>query len=303
MHSVARPPVFAALAPRHFKAMARSGQSRTRRPLFDDLRARLHEHRLPIYASAIAYRALVSLIPLWLLGLGLLGALGLKDTWKDSIAPAIEPHVTQPVFRAIDYSAEKILTTGTAGVILFATALVVWDLAIGVSAIMDALNRIHDVEESRSVGRRVATAAALAVAVAVCLVGAALVVTVAPRAGGSLHFLLGVGRWLAAPLLLALAVGLLVHVGPAEHPEARWASVGSVFVIGSWIVASLLFKLWISHVSNFKSAIGSLTGLLVLTTYVFVSAAIFLIGAELDELLRKQAHGRHLNVFQLLRRA
>jgi hypothetical protein len=27
----------------------------------------------------------------------------------------------------------------------------------------------------------------------------------------------------------------------------------------------------------------------VLTTYVFVSSAIFLVGAELDELLRKQA--------------
>jgi hypothetical protein len=40
----------------------------------------------------------------------------------------------------------------------------------------------------------------------------------------------------------------------------------------------------------------------VLTTYVFVSSAIFLVGAELDELLRKQAQGRHLNVFQLLRR-
>jgi hypothetical protein len=40
----------------------------------------------------------------------------------------------------------------------------------------------------------------------------------------------------------------------------------------------------------------------VLTTYVFVSSAIFLVGAELDELLRKQAQGRHLNLFQLLRR-
>ena len=55
--------------------------------------------------------------------------------------------------------------------------------------------------------------------------------------------------------------------------------------------------------ANFKSAIGSLTGLLIVTTYVFVSSAIFLVGAELDELLRKQAHGRHLNVFRLLRRA
>ena len=283
-------------------AMARSRQSRTQRPLLDDLRTRLRDHRLSIYASAVAFRALISLIPLALLGLGLLGALGLKDTWKNSIAPAIEPRVTQPVFRGIDYSAEKILSSGTAGLIVFATALVIWDLAIGISAIMDALNRIHDVEERRPPSHRALVAVALAVAVATCVVGAILVVTVAPRAGGSFHVLLGIGRWLVAPLLLMLAVGLLVHRAPAEHPGARWASLGSLFVIGSWIVASLLFRLWIEYVANFKSAIGSLTGLLVLTTYVFVSSAIFLIGAELDELLRKQMHDRHLNVFQLLRR-
>jgi membrane protein len=278
-------------------------RSRTQRSLVADLRTRLHDHRLSIYASAIAFRALVSLIPLALLGLGLLGALGLKGTWKDSIAPAIKPRVTQPVFHGIDYSAEKILSSSTAGLVVFAAALVIWDLAIGVSAIMDALNRIHDVEEKRSSLRRAATAVALAVAVAICVVGAILVVTVAPRAGGGFHVLLGIGRWLVAPLLLALAVALLVHFAPAERPERRWASVGSLVVIGSWIVASLLFKLWITYVANFKSPIGSLTGLLILTTYVFVSAAIFLVGAELDELLRKQAHGRHLNVFELLRRA
>ena len=257
---------------------------------------------MSIYASAIAFRAIVALIPLALLGLGLLGALGLKSSWKNSIAPAIKPRVTQPVFHGIDYSAEKILSSGTAGVILFATALVGWDLTLGVSAIMDALNQIHDVEERRSGRRRAATATALAVAVAVSVVGAALVVTVALRAGGSLHVLLGIGRWLVAPLLLAVGVGLLVRLAPAERPEARWASAGSLLVIASWIAASLLFKLWITDVADFKSATGSLTGLLVLVTYVFVTSALFLIGAELDELLRKQAHGRNVTVFELLRR-
>ena len=283
--------------------MARARKTSSRRPLLDDLRSRLTEHGLPIYASAIAFRALVALIPLVLLGLGLLGALGLQNTWENSIAPAIEPRVTQPVFHAIDYSARKILSSGTAGLILFASALVLWDLAIGVSAIMNALNRIHEIEERRSRTRRIVTALGLALAVAVCVLGAVLVVTVAPRAGGSLHFLLGIGRWIAAPLLLMLAVGLLVRLGPAERPDARWASVGSVLVIVSWIVASILFKLWITYVADFKSAIGSLTALLIVTTYVFVSAAIFLVGAELDELLRKQAHGRHVSVTELLRRS
>jgi membrane protein len=115
---------------------------------------------------------------------------------------------------------------------------------------------------------------------------------VAPRAGGSLHFLLGVGRWLVAVVLLGVAVGVLVRLAPAERIEARWASAGSLLVIAVWLVASFLFKLWITTVANFKSATGTLTGLLLLTTYVFVSSTIFLVGAEVDELLRKETDGR-----------
>jgi membrane protein len=260
----------------------------------------LTEHELPIYASAIAFRAIVALIPLVLLGLGLLGALGLKDTWHDSIAPAIEPRVTAPVFHAIDYSAEKILSSGTAPLIAFATALVIWDLTIGVLGAMEALNRVHDIEEQRSFRRRAVTSVLLAVCVGVCLVGAVLVLIVAPRAGGVLHLLLGIGRWLVALVLLAVAVGVLVRLAPAERVETRWASAGSLLVVAVWVVASFLFKLWITNVASFKSATGTLTGLLLLTTYVFVSCAIFLVGAELDELLRKETDGRGLALPDLL---
>lgn len=36
------------------------------------------------------------------------------------------------------------MRTGTAPLIVFATVLVLWDLALAIAAIMDALNRIHE---------------------------------------------------------------------------------------------------------------------------------------------------------------
>ena len=271
-------------------------QQRTRRRsrshLLHELSRRFSEHELPIYASAIAFRALIAAIPLALLGLGLLGALGLQSTWRDSIAPAIKPRVLPQVFDGINATAEKILSSGTAGLISFALLLVIWDLTVGVAAIMRALNLIHDVKEDRSWARRATVAVALAVAVCFCVIGAMLLLVASPRAGGALDVVLGILRWVLAPLLLALAAGLLVRFGPAQKPEARWASVGSLLVIAVWIVATILFRLWVTYVADFKSATGALTGLLLVTLYVFVTAAIFLIGAEVDELLRKETRGR-----------
>jgi membrane protein len=273
---------------------------RRRESLVGDLRRRFSEHELPIYASAIAFRALISVIPLTLLGLGLLSALGLQDTWHNSIAPAIKPRVLPEVYAGINASAEKILSNGTAGLIAFAAALALWDLSLGVSAIMRALNHVHDAKEDRSSLRRALTALALATGVGVCVIAAILLLIAAPLANGALHWILGILRWVLAPLLLGLGVGLLVRFAPAQKPESRWASVGSLLVIGTWIVVTLLFRLWVTYVADFKTAIGTLTGLLLVTTYFFVSSAIFLIGAELDELLRKQTRGRGVALPELV---
>jgi virulence factor BrkB len=71
--------------------------------------------------------------------------------------------------------------------------------------------------------------------------------------------------------------------------DKRWASAGSLLVIAVWIIASLLFKFWASDVADFTSAVGNLTVLLFLSWYVFVSSAIFLVGAQVDELPRKRS--------------
>jgi membrane protein len=252
------------------------------------------EHNLLTYAAAIAFQALVALVPLTLLALGLLGAIGLEGTWSDSLAPAIEKRVTQPVFHGVDFSVKRILAHGDAGLIAFAALLALWYLAAAMRAVMEALNKIHDVDDRRSWRRRAAVSVALAVASGLFVVGSALIVSLAPRAGGALHVLLGIGRWIVSALLLGLLVAVLVRFAPAEHPQPRWASAGSVVIVCSWIVESLLFRLWVTSVANFKSPIGSLTAVLVLTGYLFLASIIFLAGVQLDELLRKgeEASGR-----------
>ena len=154
------------------------------------------EHGLLTYASAIAFRALVALVPLTLLGLALLGAFGLEDVWTDTIAPALESHLTQPVFNGIDFTVSQIFATDKASLIALSIALVIWDMTWAVNAVMQALNRIHDVEEDRSKLRRAAVAAGLGLAVVLCLIAAVLVQSVAPSVtGGALDTLLSILRW------------------------------------------------------------------------------------------------------------
>jgi membrane protein len=248
------------------------------------------EHALLTYASAISFRALIALVPLTLLGLALLGVFGLEDVWTDTIAPALKEHLTQPVFNGIDFTAKQIFTSDKASLVALATALVVWDMTWAVNAVMQALNRIHEVEERRSKLRRIAVATALGITVVACIIAAVLVQAVAPSlTDGPLDTVLSIVRWPIAILFLWAAVALLFRFAPAEKPEMRWASGGSLLVIASWLIASALFRAWVTEVADFKSATGSLTVFLLLTSYVMVSASIFLVGAELDERARRKS--------------
>ena len=264
-------------------------QRRQARRLANELKDAVARHRLLTFSSAVSFRALVALVPLTLLGLGVLGALGQASVWKNSIAPTIEHHVTPPVFHGIDFSVQRIFASDKGSLITLATALVLWHMTAAVATVMETLNEIHDVKDKRLWWRKLLVALGLAVAIVLCLIAAVLVVSVAPKIGsGAVHFVLGIGRWLVAAVLLGVAIAVLVRYAPAEHPRPRWASAGSIAIVGAWIVLSLVFRVWVSNVSNFKTGIGFLTAFLVLGAYIYFSVLVFVLGVQLDELLRKK---------------
>lgn len=230
-------------------------------------------------------------MPLTLIGLALIGEFGFEDVWRDSIGPAIRARVTHPVYSGIDYSVERTFQQETVGLIVFASLLVLWHFSRGMRIVMKALNAVHDKDETRSWQRLLVTDVALALVVTTCVVGAFLVVVTVPRLStGLLGALLHVAAWVGAALLLGLATGVVMRYAPAERPETSWASAGSLLVVVTWVVTSIVFGWWAGSVADYKSAIGSLTVFLLLTTYVLTSTSIFLVGAQLDELARKAGH-------------
>jgi membrane protein len=270
--------------------IATRGWTSTLKEIGVDLGRRALHDRLLTYAAAIAFQGLVALVPLALLGLGLLGVLGLEDTWRDSVAPAIEKRVTRPVFTGIDHTVKQALDRGSAGLVALAAALSLWYLSAAARTITEALNQIHQVEDDRRWWHRRLTSVGLAITAGTCLTCSVLATIAAPRAAehGFGHVVLGLGRWVAAVVLLWLAVTVLIRYAPAEHPQPRWASAGSALVIGAWIIATLIFRWYVSSVADFHSPVRSLTALLVLNGYLFTTAMILLLGVELDESLRKR---------------
>ena len=264
------------------------------------LRERFAEHELFTYARALAFQVLKSLIPLSLLGLALLGAVGRRDVWTKHLAPPLKSHLDPPVFHAVNFAVEKIFASNSAGLIAISAFLTVWFVSGGVRAVMSAINRIYGVRDERPLWIRWALSIGLAVCVVAGVVGAALLVEAVPKQNGTLEILLVAVRWIGALAALITATGLLVRLAPVRPRPKRWASAGAVLVIATWIVTSFAFRWYVSTFANFKTAVGQLTVFIVLMAYAYASSIVLLVGIEIDELLREDASSRERGILDVL---
>lgn len=261
-----------------------------------------NKHELLDHASSISFAVLKALVPLTLLGIAVLGVAGQRHVWRNTMFPALKPHVQPATANAIDTAVEKIFSQDSIGLIVFASFLALWYISGSVRGVMSATNAIYEREETRSWKVRYPLSIGLAAAIAACLIGSTLAVLAGPAlfSSGVVGVAVDIGRWLVAVVLLTVAVGLLFRYAPVEPRSSGWVSGGSILVILAWIAASMIFRLLVTTLLNFKTATGSLGVFLVLTGYVYTSSIIFLVGVEVDELLRADAAEGERGLLELL---
>jgi membrane protein len=98
-------------------------------------------------------------------------------------------------------------------------------------------------------------------------------------------------RWLLAAVLLGLATGLTVRLAPDGYQPAGWVSVGTAMIVGVWVIASVLFGMYIRFIASYGSIYGSLATIVVLFLYVYISAIVFFAGAQVDAIIRRRVEG------------
>ena len=92
-------------------------------------------------------------------------------------------------------------------------------------------------------------------------------------------------------LLLGAAAGAatLYRFAPSRH-EARWEWItpGSMLASILWLILTLGFGFYVAHFGNYNKAYGALATVVILVTWMYLSAYVFLLGAELNSQLERQ---------------
>ena len=92
----------------------------------------------------------------------------------------------------------------------------------------------------------------------------------------------------ATPLVVlgatvVFVIGLLYRYGPDRKAALkRWVSYGAVFATLAWLLVSVLLSIYVSRFADFNQTYGSLGAIVGLMFWLYASAFVVLLGAELN---------------------
>lgn len=256
-----------------------------------------NEHDLLTSASAIAFRLLFAMVPLMLFALALASYLDLGDLWRAGVAPEVAPFVSRAAFGFLNQTVEEVLAKRQALWLTSGALLALWEVSGAVRAVMGALNRVYRAERERSFSRRMLISLAIALSVGSCVLTGVLVLqfgflgVLGLQGGGPTETLDYALRLLVCAALLLLSVGLLVRYAPTNRQPIGWVSFGSVLTVVVWLVVSLAFAWYLTSVAPYTTAFGGLASVIVLMSFLYVSAIAFLLGVQLDAIVREEVSG------------
>ena len=247
--------------------------------------------QVPLIAAGVAFYAFLAIFPAIIAAVLLYGLLA---------DPSQVASQVDQIGKALPSSAQSLLSdqltslTSTSqqslGIgLVIALAGALWSASGGMGNLITAVNIGYDEEEDRGFVRRKGLSLVMTLGAIVFVVVAIALVAVLPAVLNALGLppVLRVGvevvRWLGLVVAMMAALGVLYRVAPdRDAPKLRWVSVGAVTATVLWVIASAGFSLYVDRFSSYGKTYGSLAGVVVLLLWLWITAYVVLLGAEMN---------------------
>jgi membrane protein len=183
------------------------------------------------------------------------------------------------------------VTSGAGGALGLATVVgiltALWSASSGMKALITGVNLAYDEREGRKFIKLRGLAILLTLGAMVLMAVALTLIVAFPALADSwptvLRWTVGVLRWVLLAVLLLAGLAVLYRAAPdRDEPRWTWVSWGSAVATVLWILASIGFSIYANSFGNYNKTYGALAGVIILMFWLYLTAVIVLVGAELN---------------------
>jgi membrane protein len=255
------------------------------------------EDNMGIIAGGVTYAVLLALFP------GLAALVSVYGLISD---PAEIQQQMNSMSGLLPAEAQKLIgdelqqltshSSGTLGIgVVVGLLIALWSASRGVSALITALNIAYGEKETRGFFKFNLLALALTIGliiaglIAIGLVAGVPAVLSLIGVGQTTRWLFLVLEWPVLSAFIMLLLAVLYRLAPnRDAPQWRWISPGAVAATLVWIIASILFTVYVANFNSYDKTYGSVGGIIILLTWLYISAYVVLLGAEINAEAERQ---------------
>ena len=254
--------------------------------------ARVGEHNLTLVAAGVAFYAFLALVPALI---AFVSVYGLVADESDVIRQVedLGSSLPEEVRNFLVYQLTQIVDASSAGVsiaALIAIALALWSASSGMAALVTGIHIARERDEPKGFVAKRGKALGLTLG-AIVVLGVVLFVIVAVPAlirdaglGSSGQVVFEVLRWPFLAAVMVVAIALLYRFSVGDNPS-RWlgfVSPGAIVAMGGWVVASGLFAVYTANFASYGKTYGALASIVIVLLWLWLSSLVVLAGAEVD---------------------
>jgi membrane protein len=253
------------------------------------------------FAGHIAFMTLFSLFPFLIFLTTLAAEIGQMEAARNFIGVSLAAFPAE-VSDAIRPAIDQVISSRRTGLMTVSILASLWATSSGLEALREALNKAYGVEEPRSVWFCRLQSLAFTIVASISIIIVMLVLVIGPVVWSYIQPHLKVPwqwgwmyealRYLIAVSLLYLVVALLYRWLPSRHLPRREILPGAAVTLVLWLVLASLFSFYLQNLGRFSVTYGSLGGIVIALMFFYISALIFIFGAEINSARRRTEAAR-----------
>jgi membrane protein len=258
------------------------------------------DHEILTRAAAISFYGIAALVPFLALVITLTAhsmpwivpdaGKGIDANFK-LLSDLLPPEAVSLILRELG----RLQAQEPHGLISFGLLALLWLSSSLFVAIIDAMNVIRGVKESRPFWKRRLIAVGMTLSQAAILIAALATIVAWPQILTFLGLsqpaatLATIAHGIIVFLMVLLSFGLTLYLGPDDHQHWEWITPGSLHGTVDILAVSLLFREYAQNWGHYTATYGSLAGIVVLMSWLWLCSLELLIGAELNKVVEDAA--------------
>lgn len=265
--------------------------------------AKINDHEIMTRAAAVSFYAMLALVPFLALILtltvqllpDLTGLTGkpssIGNMTADELRATLKSVFPDEAYRVFEDQISTLQKRKQPpfALLIFGLGVTVWLSSSLFVAIIDAMNRIYGVCETRSFLKIRLAAIVMTFLQAGILVCSLLVIVLWPNLGLSwtAALLTTAVKWTTVSVMVLLSFALSFYVGPDADQRWEWITPGSVVGAFVFLLSCQGFRIYVQHFADYDKTYGSLGGVMVLLFWFWISSLVLLTSAQVNKIIEE----------------